>query len=85
MKWLCHKRPPHLNIKDISKISNDQLLRGLPKMRFVKYKVYATCEKGKQTKSSFKPKLFSSISDPFHILHMDLYGYVPVDSHFGKR
>lgn len=53
-------------------------------MRFVKDEVYATREKGKQTKFSFKPKMCSSISDPY-ILHMDLLGHVHVESHVGKR
>lgn len=41
--------------------------------------------KGKHTKSSFKPKLCSSISDPFHQLHTDLLGLVVVKSRAGKK
>lgn len=49
-------------------------------MRFVKDKVCATCEKGKQTKSTFKPKVCFSISDPLHLLYTYLFGPVPVHS-----
>nr|KAJ0209273.1 hypothetical protein LSAT_V11C400206350 [Lactuca sativa] len=38
----------------------------------------SACEQGKQTKSSFKPKSCSSISVPLLLLHMDLFGPIPV-------
>ena len=33
MNWLWHKRLSHLNFKTLSKISNDQLVRGMPRMK----------------------------------------------------
>lgn len=64
------------------------LLEGMPKMKFHKENIYSTFVKGKQTKSSFKPRSFFSITDPFNLLHVDLFGPVPVKcrsrkSHFG--
>lgn len=52
---------------------------------FVKDKLSSAYEKGKQTKSSFKPKQCSFINGPFSLLHMDLYGPVLVASRAGKR
>ena len=45
----------------------------------------SACEQGKQTKSSFKPKSCSSISVPLHLLHMDLFGPIPVRSLGGNK
>ena len=47
LNWLWHKRLSHLNFKTISKISKDQLVRGLPRINFSKDKLCAACEKGK--------------------------------------
>jgi len=47
---------------------------GLPKLKFEKDKVCEACQKGKQTKSSFKQKHFVSTTKPLEMLHMDLFG-----------
>ena len=80
LSWLWQKRLSHLNFRNLSKISNQQLVRGMPKISFVKDKMCSACEKGKQTKPSFKPKTCSSITASFHLLHMDLFGPVPIKS-----
>ena len=85
LNWLWHKRLSHLNFKTIYKISKDHLVRGLPRINFSKEKLCAACEKGKQTKSSFKPKSCSTINDSLSLLHMDLFGPVPVRSRSGKK
>ncbi|KAI3767017.1 hypothetical protein L2E82_17098 [Cichorium intybus] len=85
INWLWHKRLSHLNFKNISKISKGQLVRGLPKMNFVKDKVCSAYEKGKQIKASFKSKQCSSIVSPFSLMHMDLFGPVPVALLAGKK
>nr|KAJ0188935.1 hypothetical protein LSAT_V11C900504880 [Lactuca sativa] len=82
---IWHKRFSHLNFKNLSKISNQDLVRGLPKFSIVKDKMCSACEQGKQTKSSFKPKSCSSISVPLHLLHMDLFGPIPVRSLGGNK
>ncbi|KAJ9542557.1 hypothetical protein OSB04_029063, partial [Centaurea solstitialis] len=45
----------------------------------------AACEKGKQTRASFKSKQVSTINSPLHLLHMDLFGPVNIQSMGGKR
>nr|KAJ0217208.1 hypothetical protein LSAT_V11C300134080 [Lactuca sativa] len=85
LSWIWHKRFSHLNFKNLSKISNQDLVRGLPKFSFVKDKVCSACEQGKQTKSSFKTKSCSSISVPFDLLHMDFFGPIPVRSLGGNK
>ena len=85
MNSLWHKRLSHLNFKALSKIANDQLVRGLPRMKFEKDKLCAACEKGKQTKASFKSKMCFLITEPLHLLHMDLFGPVPTCSRSRKK
>ncbi|KAI3797931.1 hypothetical protein L1987_33196 [Smallanthus sonchifolius] len=43
-----------------------------------------SCSKGKQHKSSHKPKTTNSIDSPLQLLHMDLFGPVSVMSHGRK-
>lgn len=80
LNWLWHKRISSLNFKNISKMSGNQLMRGIPKMKFFKDKLYSTYEKGKPTKSSFNHKSCSSINNPFHLHHMNLFGPIPFKS-----
>jgi len=53
-------------------ISNDLVIR-LPKLKFEK-DVCEACQKGKQTKRSFKLKNTISTSKPHELLHIDLFG-----------
>jgi len=52
-KWIWHKTG-HVSMKTISKISQLNLVRGLPKINFEKDKICEACTRGKQVKSSFK-------------------------------
>lgn len=54
-------------------------------MRFAKDTLCTSCEKEKKTISSFKTKQCSSISSPFHLLHMDFFGHVTIKSCAGIR
>ncbi|KAL6342996.1 hypothetical protein AAG906_017016 [Vitis piasezkii] len=72
--WLWHRRLGHANMDLISQLNKDELVRGLPKINFQKYKVCEACQMGKQIKNSFKNKNFISTSRPLKLLHMDLFG-----------
>ena len=85
LNWLSNKRLYHLNFKKISKITWNQLVRGLPKIQCVTDKLCSACENWKKTNSSFKPNSCSSIIKPLHLLHWDLFGLVPSNSRFGKK
>src|SRR4051812_34437812 len=54
--WLWHKRAAHIHMDHLNKLTKHDLVIGLPKIKFVKDKLCDACQKGKQTKSSFKPK-----------------------------
>ena len=60
-------------------------MRGLPKSVFAPDGLCDTCQKAKQRKSYFKSKTESSILEPYHLLHVDLFGPVNVMSITKKK
>ncbi|KAJ9560808.1 LOW QUALITY PROTEIN: hypothetical protein OSB04_005968 [Centaurea solstitialis] len=83
--WLWHKRLSHLNFKTINQLCINNLVVGLPDFRYTKVSLCSACEKGKQTRASFKSKHISSISSSLQLLHMNLFGPVNVQSIAGKK
>lgn len=71
--WLWHKRLAHANMHLISKLSNKDLVIGLPKIKFEKDRLCDACQMGKQTRTSFSSKNIVSTSRPLQLLHMDLF------------
>ena len=72
--WLWHKRIAHINMDHLNKLISKDLVVGLPKLKFEKDKLCDACQKGKQTRVSFKPKNAVSTTQPLQLLHMDLFG-----------
>ena len=68
----------------ISKLCQNDLIVGLPKLSFDLNKVCDACVKGKHKKSSFKSKNCVSISRPLQLLHIDLFGPTRTTSLGGK-
>ncbi|KAI3747125.1 hypothetical protein L6452_09572 [Arctium lappa] len=85
VNWLWHKRLSHLNFKTLNTLSSKELVSGLPRNSYAKESFCSTCEKGKQTKASFKSKQVSSVTSPLQLLHMDLFGPVNIQSIAGKK
>ncbi|KAJ9552589.1 hypothetical protein OSB04_016634 [Centaurea solstitialis] len=85
INWLWHKRLSHLNFKTINQLSIINLVDGLPEKSFAKESLCSACEKGKQTRASFKSKQVSTISSPLQLLHMDIFGHVNTLSIGGKH
>ncbi|KAK9071726.1 hypothetical protein SSX86_008155 [Deinandra increscens subsp. villosa] len=81
---LWHRRLCHVNYKNMNRIVNLSLVKGLPNKQFNCSEHCVSCLKGKQHKISFKPKTESSISQPLELLHMNLFGPTRVMS-IGKR
>ncbi|GJT25135.1 retrovirus-related pol polyprotein from transposon TNT 1-94 [Tanacetum coccineum] len=71
---LWHKRLGQINFKTINKLVKGNLIRGLPLKLFENNQTCVACQKGKQHRASCKSKTVSSISQPLHMLHMDLFG-----------
>ncbi|GJX06073.1 putative ribonuclease H-like domain-containing protein [Tanacetum coccineum] len=70
----------HINFKTMNKFVKGNLVRRLPSKLFENNHTCVACQKGKQRKASCKTKLVSPISQPLHLLHMDLFGPTSVRS-----
>src|ERR1043166_125628 len=85
VNWLWHKRMSHVNFKTINSLSKRSLVRGLPPLSFEKDRLCGACEKGKSHRATFKTKHANSIKRCFHLLHMDLFDPVNVQSLRGSK
>nr|GFB47471.1 integrase, catalytic region, zinc finger, CCHC-type, peptidase aspartic, catalytic [Tanacetum cinerariifolium] len=83
--WLWHRRLSHLNFDTINLLSKNDIVVGLPKLKFVKDHLCSSCELGKAKRKSFHTKLTPSLKRQLHLLHMDLCGPMRVASINGKR
>nr|GFB06218.1 hypothetical protein [Tanacetum cinerariifolium] len=83
--WLWHRRLSHLNFDTINLLSKNDIVVGLPKLKFVKDHLCSSCELGKAKQKSFHTKLTPSSKRLLQLLHMDLCGPIRVASINGKR
>nr|GFC12652.1 retrovirus-related Pol polyprotein from transposon TNT 1-94 [Tanacetum cinerariifolium] len=83
--WLWHRRLFHLNFDTINLLSKNDIVVGLPKLKFVKDHLCSSCELGKAKRKSFHTNLTPSSKRRLHLLHMDLCGPMRVESINGKR
>nr|GEY42792.1 retrovirus-related Pol polyprotein from transposon TNT 1-94 [Tanacetum cinerariifolium] len=83
--WLWHRRLSHLNFDTINLLSKNDIVVGLPKLKFIKDHLCSSCELGKAKRKSFHTKLTPSSKRRLQLLHMDLYGPMHVASINGKR
>nr|GFA55000.1 hypothetical protein [Tanacetum cinerariifolium] len=83
--WLWHRRLSHLNFDTINLLSKNDIMVGLPKLKFIKDHLYSSCELGKAKRKSFRTKITSSSKRRLQLLHMDLCGPMRVASINGKR
>ncbi|GJY32174.1 retrovirus-related pol polyprotein from transposon TNT 1-94 [Tanacetum coccineum] len=54
--WLWHHRLSHLNFDSINLLSKNDIVIGLPKLKFFKDHLFSSCELGKAKQKSFKTK-----------------------------
>ncbi|GJW01334.1 retrovirus-related pol polyprotein from transposon TNT 1-94 [Tanacetum coccineum] len=83
--WLWHQRLSHLNFASINNLVKNNLVRGLPKMKFEKDHLCSTCEQGKIHRKHHKSKRNFASNKPLYLLHMDLCGPMHVESIKEKR
>nr|GEW35931.1 hypothetical protein [Tanacetum cinerariifolium] len=80
-----HRRLSHLNFNTINLLSKNDILIGLPKLKFVKDHLCSSCELGKAKRKSFQTKTTLSSKRRLQLLHMDLCGSMRVESINGKK
>nr|GEV69381.1 retrovirus-related Pol polyprotein from transposon TNT 1-94 [Tanacetum cinerariifolium] len=78
--WLWHHRLFHLNFDTINLLSKNDIVTGLPKLKFVKDHLCSSCELGKAKRKSFQSKTTPSSKRRLQLLHMDLCGPMQVES-----
>nr|GFB74912.1 hypothetical protein [Tanacetum cinerariifolium] len=83
--WLWHRRLSHLNFDTINLLSKNDIMVGLPNLKFIKDHLCSSFELGKAKRKSFHSKLTPSSKRRLHLLHMDLCGPMRVASINGKR
>ncbi|GJT90568.1 retrovirus-related pol polyprotein from transposon TNT 1-94 [Tanacetum coccineum] len=83
--WLWHRRLSHLNFNTINLLSKNNIVTGLPKLKFVKDPLCSSCELGKAKRKSFHTKTTPSLKRWLQLLHMDLCGPIRVESINGKN
>ncbi|GJS83837.1 retrovirus-related pol polyprotein from transposon TNT 1-94 [Tanacetum coccineum] len=83
--WLWHHRLSHLNFNTINLLSKNNIVNGLPKLKFVKDHLCSSCELGKAKRKSFHTKATPSSKRRLQLLHMDLCGPMRVESINGKK
>ena len=72
--WLWHRILAHIHMHHLNRIASKELVVGLPKLKFKSDRLCEECQRGKQTKSTFKPLNVISTSRPLELLHIDLFG-----------
>nr|GEY38370.1 hypothetical protein [Tanacetum cinerariifolium] len=80
-----HQRLFHLNFAAINNLVKNNLVQGLPKMKFEKDHLCFACKQGKIHRKSHKSKKALASNMPLYLLHMDLCGLMHVESINGKR
>ncbi|GJW47826.1 retrovirus-related pol polyprotein from transposon TNT 1-94 [Tanacetum coccineum] len=83
--WLCHRKLFHLNFDTINLLSKNDIVNGLPKLKYVKDHMCSSCELGKENRSTFKTKTVPSSKGRLNLLHMDLCGPMRIESINGKK
>nr|GEU85761.1 retrovirus-related Pol polyprotein from transposon TNT 1-94 [Tanacetum cinerariifolium] len=83
--WLWHRRLSHLNFDTINLLSKNDIVVGLPKLKFIKDHLCSSCELEKAKRKLFHTKITPSSKRRLQLLHMDLCGPMRVASINGKR
>nr|GFA58383.1 copia protein [Tanacetum cinerariifolium] len=83
--WLWHQRLSHLNFTTINNLVKNNLVQGLPKMKFEKDHLCFACEQGKIHRKHHKSKTVFASNKPLYLLYIDLCGPMRVQSINGKR
>ncbi|GJR22832.1 retrovirus-related pol polyprotein from transposon TNT 1-94 [Tanacetum coccineum] len=83
--WLWHHRLSYLNFDTINLVSKNDIVNGLPKLKFVKHQLFSSCEMGKAKISSFKSLTVTRSKKRLDLLHIDLCGPMRIETINGKK
>nr|GEX17534.1 retrovirus-related Pol polyprotein from transposon TNT 1-94 [Tanacetum cinerariifolium] len=83
--WLWHRRLSHLNFDTINLLSKNDIVVGLPKLKYVKDHLCSSYELRKAKRKSFQSKTTLSSKRRLQLLQMDLCGPMRVANINGKK
>nr|GEW24082.1 retrovirus-related Pol polyprotein from transposon TNT 1-94 [Tanacetum cinerariifolium] len=83
--WLWHHRLSYLNFDTINLLLKNDIVIGLPKLKFIKDHLCSSCELGKSKQKNFYTKSNLSSKRRLQLLHMELCGPMRVESINGKK
>lgn len=83
--WVWNRRLPHLNFKNLNKLVLNDLVCGLPVLKFHNVSLCATCEQGNQRRLGHPITIDSKIVESLKLLHIDLCGALTIESIAGKN
>nr|GFD02271.1 putative ribonuclease H-like domain-containing protein [Tanacetum cinerariifolium] len=83
--WLWNQGLSHLNFATINNLVKNNLVHGLPKIKFEKDNFCYACEQGKIHRKHYKSKTAFASNKPLYLLHMDLCGLIRIESINKKR
>nr|GEV91303.1 hypothetical protein [Tanacetum cinerariifolium] len=78
--WLWHQRLSHLNFATINNLVKNNLVQGLPKIKFKKDHLCSACEQGKIHRKHHKSKTAFALNKSLYLLYMDLCGPMRVEN-----
>ncbi|GJY81366.1 retrovirus-related pol polyprotein from transposon TNT 1-94 [Tanacetum coccineum] len=66
-------------------LSKNDIMKGLPKLKFLKDQLCSSCEMGKAKRSSFKSLIVTRSKKRLDLLHIDLCGPMRIETINGKK
>nr|GEV56120.1 hypothetical protein [Tanacetum cinerariifolium] len=69
-----------LNDMTLNELARNNIVRGLPKLKYDKDHLCLSCQLGKSKKSSHPPNTVNTNTEILNTLHMDLYGPMRIES-----
>jgi transposase InsO family protein len=82
--WLWHRRMGHMHFDNLVKVSKREAVREMPHITKPTNTLCKHCQQGKQTKTRFKSKEYST-TKPLEIVHIDLVGPTTTKGLKGER
>ncbi|GJZ58429.1 retrovirus-related pol polyprotein from transposon TNT 1-94 [Tanacetum coccineum] len=78
--WLWHRRLNHLSFGTLNELTRNDLVRGLPLLKYDKDHLCPSCQLEKSKKASHPLKTVNSNKEILSLLHMDLCGPMRIES-----
>jgi hypothetical protein len=76
--WIWHRRMGHIHFDNLLKVNKREAVREMPQNTKPINTLCKNCQQGKQTKTMFKSKEYST-TRPLEIVHIDLVGPTPTN------